>query len=143
MSIIKALLTIEQIKKDYPDLELIKFNCKPRIFCEGTNYFTKFSYHVKYDSISFLEDAPDYGDDFRFYRYHEGIVSFFIKHKIHKITFNKIALVKHYNKKELALLIILKYWKRYRYNLYKKRRDPLKRELMEYVYHPSRIIFET
>ena len=37
---------------------------------------------------------------------------------------------------------ILRYYKKFRYNLYRKRRDLLKRELMEYYYHPSKVNFE-
>jgi hypothetical protein len=44
-----------------------------------------------------------------------------------------------YNLLQLSALKIMKFWKRYRYNVYKKRRDPLKKELMEYYYHPKRL----
>lgn len=40
-----------------------------------------------------------------------------------------------------AGMTILRYYKKYRYNLYRKRRDPLKEELMKYCYHPSRVEF--
>jgi hypothetical protein len=43
--------------------------------------------------------------------------------------------------KEISCRIIWKYWKKYKFNVFKKRRDPLKKELMEYFYHPSRFIF--
>ena len=46
------------------------------------------------------------------------------------------------NKFHYASIIIKRYYKKYQYNLFKKRRDPLKRELMEWMYHPSRLIFE-
>jgi hypothetical protein len=40
------------------------------------------------------------------------------------------------------IIKIQRAWKKYRYNVFKKRRDPLKRELMEYLYHPSRLSFD-
>ncbi len=46
------------------------------------------------------------------------------------------------NKRDYASIIIQRYYKKYRYNLFKKRRDTLKRELTAYIYHPSRLKFE-
>lgn len=40
------------------------------------------------------------------------------------------------------VITIQRYWKRYRYNIIKKRIDPLKKELMEYIWNPSRLDFE-
>jgi hypothetical protein len=54
---------------------------------------------------------------------------------------NRIFNLYGFYKEEVAVHIIERYWKKYRYNIYKKRRDPLKRELMEYCYHPSRLTF--
>ena len=44
--------------------------------------------------------------------------------------------------RELAAKVIWKYWKRFKLNVFKMRRDPLKRELMAYCWHPSRIKFD-
>jgi hypothetical protein len=46
-----------------------------------------------------------------------------------------------YSEKELAVLTISRYYRKYRYNLYKKRNDLLKRDLTAYFYHPSRLSF--
>jgi hypothetical protein len=54
------------------------------------------------------------------------------------VLFNeKIVAVPYY-----LIIKIQRAWKKYRYNVFKKRRDPLKRDLMEYMYHPSRLSFE-
>ena len=39
---------------------------------------------------------------------------------------------------DFAGKIIWRYWKKYRYNVFKMKRDPLKKELMEYCWHPCR-----
>ena len=39
---------------------------------------------------------------------------------------------------ELAAKVIWKYWKKLKWNVFKMRRDPIKRELMAYCWHPSR-----
>ena len=49
--------------------------------------------------------------------------------------------LKNYDILDIKADIIKRAWKKYRYNVFKKRRDPLKRELMEYCWHPSRITF--
>ena len=49
--------------------------------------------------------------------------------------------LKNYDILDIKADIIKRAWKKYRYNIFKKRRDPLKRELMEYCWHPSRITF--
>ncbi len=49
--------------------------------------------------------------------------------------------LKNYDILDIKADIIKRAWKKYRYNVFKKRRDPLKRELMEYCYHPKRLIF--
>ena len=43
---------------------------------------------------------------------------------------------------DIAAKIIWRYWRKYRYNIFKIRRDPLKRELMAYCWNPSRIKFD-
>jgi len=43
---------------------------------------------------------------------------------------------------ELAAKVIWKYWEKLKWNVFKMRRDPLKRELMAYCWHPSRIKFD-
>ena len=48
----------------------------------------------------------------------------------------------NYIDKDISASVIQKSWKKYRYNVFKKRRDPLKRELMEYCWHPSRLCEE-
>lgn len=54
------------------------------------------------------------------------------------VLFNEnIVAVPYY-----LIIKIQRAWKKYRYNVFKKRRDPLKRDLMEYLYHPSRLSFE-
>ena len=67
----------------------------------------------------------------------------FLIHSCFQITkINDVEYVldfRVYNHLQRSALKIMKYWKRYRYNLYKKRRDPLKKELMEYIYHPKRL----
>ena len=61
---------------------------------------------------------------------------------IYKIKKNKKGYYLHaFLDVDLAVEVIKKYWKKYRYNVFKKRRDPLKRELVEYLFHPSRIDF--
>jgi hypothetical protein len=142
---LNVLKQLKQIQEDYPELEefvfLIGGKCVVKNYC----YFDTFIYKSMYDSITYIE----YKFGLPFYRYTQDIANFFITHGIYYIhcipkyhTDNTpVFLVKIYNFKELAALKILKYYRRYRYNLYKKRRDPLKKELMEYCYHPSRITF--
>jgi hypothetical protein len=43
---------------------------------------------------------------------------------------------------EKYIKIIKRYWKKYRYNLFRKRLDPLKQDLIAYIYHPTRINFD-
>ena len=63
----------------------------------------------------------------------------FIKYNpyTYQVFNEKIILIQYY-----LIIKIQRAWKKYRYNVFKKRRDPLKRELMEYLYHPSRLSFE-
>jgi hypothetical protein len=53
-------------------------------------------------------------------------------------VFNEnIILIPYY-----LIIKIQRAWKKYRYNLLRKRLDPLKKELMEYCWNPSRMSFE-
>jgi hypothetical protein len=67
----------------------------------------------------------------------------FLIHSCFQITkINDIEYVldfRVYNHLQLSALKIMRYYRKYRYNLYKKRRDPLKKDLMEYYYHPKRL----
>jgi hypothetical protein len=49
--------------------------------------------------------------------------------------------VYNYTDKDVSASVIQRSWKKYRYNVFKKRRDPLKRELMAYYWHPSKLSF--
>jgi hypothetical protein len=74
---------------------------------------------------------------------YDNVINFFINNNIYHLLlfFPDTLIAFNYTHQQVAALKIIKYYRRYRYNLYKKRRDPLKRELMEYCYHPSRITF--
>jgi hypothetical protein len=52
-----------------------------------------------------------------------------------------IYLTNYYDILDIKAHIIQTAWKKYRYNVFKKRRDPLKRDLVEYIYHPKRLTF--
>ncbi len=54
---------------------------------------------------------------------------------------NDIWVFYAYRKEDLAVSTIKKYWKCYRLNYFRNKIQPLKRELIEYLYHPSRINF--
>ncbi len=49
--------------------------------------------------------------------------------------------VYNYTDKDVSASVIQRSWKKYRYNVFKKRRDPLKRELMAYCWNPSKLSF--
>jgi hypothetical protein len=46
-----------------------------------------------------------------------------------------------YRKEDLAVDTIERYWKKYRWNYFRNKIEPLKRDLMEWKYHPSRLTF--
>ena len=48
----------------------------------------------------------------------------------------------NYTDKDISASVIQRSWKKYRYNVFKKRRDPLKRELMAYCWNPNRLNFD-
>ncbi len=77
--------------------------------------------------------------------YPNNIITFFINYNITDISIHPgnpdFLLGFNYNIKQVAALKIMDYYRKYRYNLYRKRRDSLKRELMEYCYHPKRLTF--
>ena len=144
---LNALKQLEQFKKEFPEHEGFIFRSKKRIIISHypLRYFDGFDYKPEYDSLTYMEELPEYGDDFRIYRFKYNIREFLITHKIYDIQFNPYNtyflcfFVKHYDPKQLAAIKIWKYYKKYRYNLFRKRLDPLKKELMEYCWHPSRL----
>jgi hypothetical protein len=72
-----------------------------------------------------------------------NVYDFFLNHKCEFVKDNNIyeVFASGYSPKDLSAKIILKYWKKYRLNYRKNKIDPLKKELIEYIYHPSRINF--
>ena len=48
----------------------------------------------------------------------------------------------NYIDKDISASVIQQSWKKCKFNVFRKRRDPLKRELMEYCWNPSRLNFE-
>ncbi len=79
---------------------------------------------------------------------YDDVIDFFINNNICDIAIYNCDILFccclkafNYDTKHFAALKIIKFWKRYRYNIYKKRIDSLKRELMEYCYHPKRLTF--
>ena len=48
----------------------------------------------------------------------------------------------NYTDKDVSASVIQRFWKKYRYNVFKKHRDPLKRELMAYCWNPNRLNFD-
>ena len=50
--------------------------------------------------------------------------------------------VYNYTDKDVSASVIQRSWKKYKFNVFKKRRDPLKRELMAYYWHPSKLTFD-
>jgi hypothetical protein len=47
-----------------------------------------------------------------------------------------------YDKEQVAVKTIWRYWKKYRWNFFKNKVEPLKQELIEYLFHPSRLTFD-
>ena len=147
---LNALKQLEQFKKEYPEHEGFIFRSKKRIIISHypLRYFDGFDYKPEYDSLTYMEELPEHGDDLRIFRFKKNIREFLITHRIYDIQFNPYQsnflcfFVKHYDSKELAAKVIWKYYKKYRYNLFRKRLDPLKKELMEYCWHPSRVCEE-
>jgi 3'-phosphoadenosine 5'-phosphosulfate sulfotransferase (PAPS reductase)/FAD synthetase len=69
----------------------------------------------------------------------------FVKFKLIKFRYNNNVIVYHinvYDKEQVAVETIWRYWKKYRWNFLKNKVEPLKQELMEYIYHPSRLTFD-
>ena len=50
--------------------------------------------------------------------------------------------VNNYTNQDISASVIQQSWKRFKFNVFRKRRDPLKRELMAYCWNPSRLNFE-
>jgi hypothetical protein len=142
---IKVLKQLKQIKKDYPnEIEFVFYPMRRCIITNnGTRYFDKFVINKKHNYITYFE----YGNGLPFYRYIQNIMDFFITHGIYDIQYNYkttrlVFGVKHYSPEQLAAIKIWKYYRKYRYNIFRKRLDPLKKELMEYCWNPSRMSFE-
>ncbi len=50
--------------------------------------------------------------------------------------------VYNYTDKDVSASVIQRFWKKCKFNVFKKRRDPLKRELMAYCWNPNRLNFD-
>ncbi len=146
MNVVQALKTIERIKSENPYFDRIYISCQNSIVKSNKplSYFDRFIYYIKYDNITYIELVPS--KYHTYVGYHQGLVDFLIKYKIYDIFVQDEETIdlraKYYTKKQFACLTIIRYYKKYRYNLFKKRRDSLKQELTAYIYHPSRLKFE-
>ena len=132
---------LKQLKQINPKHEQIVFFSSGSYIVSGirNGYFDRFIHNQIYDCITYLE----FGHEIPYYRYTNEVMDFFINHKIYDIQFDNNTRVpcfsvKQYSPKDLACLKILRYYRKYRYNLFRKRLDPLKKELMEYCWHPCR-----
>jgi hypothetical protein len=50
--------------------------------------------------------------------------------------------INNYTDKDISASVIQQSWKKCKFNVFRKRRDPLKRELMAYIWHPNRLNFD-
>ena len=81
-------------------------------------------------------------------------ISKFVKFKIKFITSThlryhaddgssiKYFMLSGFYKEEVAVHTIERYWLKYRLNYHRNKIQPLKRDLMAWLYHPSRVNFE-
>jgi hypothetical protein len=119
-----------------------------KLLKENTNCYFKITYN---NSIFMLYFYKGYG--WRLLNYNYAIITYIDPIKVYNLfQFHKCKIENNdtdfydvfasdYSPKDLSAKIILKYWKRYRWNYRKNKIDPLKKELIEYIYHPSRINF--
>ena len=99
---------------------------------------------IKTSSLSLYEESKYYFNDVKndlhlneLSKFNKFRIKFFWSAYWKKRIFNLYG----FYKEEVAVHIIERYWKKFRWNYRKKRIDPLKQELMEYYYHPSRLTF--
>jgi hypothetical protein len=50
--------------------------------------------------------------------------------------------INNYIDKDISASVIQQSWKKCKFNVFRKRRDPLKRELMAYCWNPNRLNFD-
>ncbi len=125
------LLFVLTTIKENPDIHFVIKICIDERYSINFEYFYNGSWNmIHYDGL--ITSV-----------YPNEVYDFFLKHKCLFRTRSTIILVfaSEYSPKDLSAKIILKYWKRYRWNYRKNKIDPLKKELSEYIYHPSRINF--
>jgi hypothetical protein len=139
MNVVKALHKLKSLTQDYGKTQfLIHFNCNIGQL-NGLYYNQDLSEH-EYNYINIQNKVC-----IIFSKY-DDVIEFFINNNIYHVLMffpgiSDTLFAFNYNIKQVATLKIMKYYKKYKYNIYKKRMDPLKRELMEYCYHPKRLIF--
>jgi hypothetical protein len=143
---VKAYKTIKQLYElfeRYPEITLFEFYISESIFSfeyhkDTKHIITTFRnghYELRRYSIEeFIIKLNCQIIDIKFYT---SIISLILTFRLY-VTIVDGDFKDYYN----AGMTILRYWKKFRYNVYLKHRDPLKKELMEYFYHPSKINFE-
>jgi hypothetical protein len=152
---------IKKLISYFPD------NIAMRIYHQSSPYFYKYKLNSEYLNKSFyyyyctfefnkikspmyyynIEYIPSM-DNFSLVSciINKRILNDFVKFKLKKIDSSKDHndidyCVFAYRKEDLAADTIKSAWKKYRWNYRRNRMDPLKRELVSYVYHPSKIDF--
>jgi hypothetical protein len=129
------LLFVLRTIKENPDIHFVIKNCIDERYSIDFEYFYKKGYwniiHCNYRLFTSELYSPT------------DVYNFFLNHKCEFVKYNNTYRVfaSNYSPKDLSAKIILKYWKKYRWNYRKNKIDPLKKELIEYIYHPSRINF--
>ena len=82
-----------------------------------------------------------YGHICQQYNYYQFLIN--CRFIVSKLNDQEYVINYHeYTFLDFAAKIIWRYWRKYRYNIFKKHRDPLKRELMAYCWNPSRRKFD-
>ena len=125
----RAIKQLSDLMETHPDITFFMFE----LINTPLNGFKRFNFHKNIVSkntlinslidldaariYSWILDEPNEPDEYFIYVY-------------------------NYTDKDVSASVIQRSWKKYRYNVFKKRRDPLKRELMEYCWNPSRLNFE-
>lgn len=129
---VKSYRAIKQLKdliKKRPDITFFMFE----IINQPLNGFKMFNYHkniVSEDTLintlinlnvveisAWILDEPNEPDEYFIY-------------------------INNYIDKDISASVIQQSWKKCKFNVFKKRRDPLKQELMAYCWNPFRLNFQ-
>lgn len=131
------LLDILRIIKENPS---VRFDIDE--FIDGDHYLTMFLYDEEFNKKDRWSTWCD-RTELWIYIDKLDVYTFFEKNKFRINYCSSICTIDStpFTHKELCAKTILRYYRKYRYNIYRKRRDPLKQELMAYCYHPSRMDF--